>query len=232
MNITNKLSILAEDFENWRKNSHTQEQYAVGYTDDAGYPNWQQVEDTLEIIFKGRLLKKLAEEDKARIIYLIARNWDVGTILNWQHIKDKAPISYLGLTEQQFLLLCPFALRSKEEDAKAQFVRLIPYLTEPPKAVLIDWLLKFYAQGEAYSKRLSLYALLKLQYPPLQALTKQSWAIEVEEHKIACLSILETLESEDLEAYLQEAERRKDWPYLQNAVASIRARQTQKCPKK
>lgn len=223
MNATSTILTHVEQFETWRKENHSPEQYAKGYTDDPSYPLWDAIASDLEALFKRGALEDLSIEEKEGIIYLIARNWDIGNILNWLTISDVEPISYLACSESDFLHLCSFALKSKEEDAKCQFVKVLPFLKSIPKTEITPLLLDFYHNGGTYTKRMSLFALQAVKYPELEALVKASWASQTDEfYKIACLNILHALKSKDLKAYVKEAEGYQDWDFLQENVQRIR----------
>jgi hypothetical protein len=223
MKMTSSIQQHVEQFETWRKENHSTEQYAKGYTDDPSYPSWNEVESDLEALFKSGTLETLSSEDKEGIIYLIARNWDIGNIINWLTISGEEPISYLGCTEADFLHLCPIALNSKEEDAKCQFVKVLPFLTTISKTEIRPLLLDFYHNGATYTKRMSLFALQAVKYPELEELVKASWADEADEfYKIACLNILHALKSKSLKAYVKEAQGYKDWDFLQENVVRIK----------
>lgn len=223
MNATSNIKQHVEQFETWRKENHSPEQYAKGYTDDPSYPAWNAIDSDLEALFKSGTLEGLSSEEKEGLIYLIARNWDIGNIINWLTISSVEPISYLGCTEADFLHLCSFALNSKEEDAKCQFVKVLPFLKTISKTEIRLLLLDFYHNGKTYTKRMSLFALQAVKYPELEALVQTSWKKETDEfYKIACLNILHALKSNDLKAYVKEAEGYKDYSFLQENVARIK----------
>lgn len=223
MNATSKIIQHVEQFETWRKENHSPEQYAKGYTDDPSYPSWNMVESDLETLFKSGMLADLSTTEKEGLIYLIARNWDIGSILNWLTISGEEPISYLACSESDFLHLCSFALNSKEEDAKCQFVKVLPFLRSISKVEIRQLLLGFYHNGGTYTKRMSLFALQVVKYPELEELVKKSWANEADEfYKIACLNILHSLKSKDLKKYVKEAEGYKDWGFLQENLERIK----------
>jgi hypothetical protein len=223
MNATSNIRQHVEQFETWRKENHSPEQYAKGYTDDPSYPSWNAIDSDLETLFKSGTLERLSTEDKEGIIYLIARNWDIGNIINWLTISGVEPISYLGCTESDFLHLCSFALSSKEEDSKCQFVKVLPFLKTISKTEIRPLLLDFYHNGKTYTKRMALFALQAVKYPELEQLIKTSWTEEDDEfYKIACLNILHALKSKDLKTYVKEAEGYKDWDFLQENVERIK----------
>jgi hypothetical protein len=223
MTSTSKIREHVEKFETWRKENHSAEQYAKGYTDDPSYPLWNVIDADLEALFKSGTLKSLSSEDKEGVIYLIARNWDIGNIINWLTISGVEPISYLICTEPDFLHLSSIALDSKEEDAKCQFVKVLPFLKTIPKTEIRQLLLDYYHKGATYTKRMSLFALQAVKYPELEQLVQDSWADEADEfYKIACLNILHTLKSKHLKRYIKEAEGYKDWDFLQENVARIK----------
>lgn len=223
MTTTSSIKQHVDQFELWRKENHSPEQYANGYTDDPNYPFWNAVEADLETLFKSGSLESLSTEEKEGIIYLIARNWDIGNIINWLTISKAEPISYLGCTEVDFLHLCSIALNSKEEDAKCQFVKVLPFLKTISKTEIRSLLLDFYHNGVTYTKRMALFALQAVKYPELEQLIQDSWATEADEfYRIACLNILHGLKSKALKTYLKEAEGYKDWDFLQENVKRIK----------
>lgn len=223
MNTTSTILQHVEKFETWRKENHSSEQYEKGYTDDPSYPHWDVIEKDLEELFENEKLKQLSIEEKEGILYLIARNWDIGNIINWLTISPVEPISYIGCTETDFLDLCAFALKSKEEDAKCQFVKVVPFLKTISKAEMTQLLLKFYNNGGLYTRRMCLFALDKVRYNELEALVYGSWKEESDEfYKIACLNILHSLKSKQLKTCLKEAETYKDWDFLQENVQRIK----------
>lgn len=224
MNTPSIILQHVKKFETWRKENHSPEQYEKGYTDDPAYPAWDIIDRDLEELFRNEEIEQLSIEEKEGMIYLIARNWDIGNIINWLTISPVEPISYLGCTEADFLHLCKMVLDSKEEDAKCQFVKVLPYLNTISKAEMSEYLLDFYHNGGLYTRRMCLFALEQVRYSDLEALVYASWEDKSDEfYKIACLNILHTLKSKHLKACLQEAETYKDWDFLQENIQRIKA---------
>lgn len=223
MKATYHIRQHVEQFEQWRKENHTQEQYEKGFTDDPAYPFWENIESDLKQLFESGTLQNLSIEEQEGIMYLIARSWDVGNIINWLTISAEEPISYLECTESDFLQMCQWALKTKEEDVKCQFVKVLPFLKTISKDVIRALLLDFYKDGGTYTKRMSLFALQETKYPHLEELVLTSWASEEDEfYIIACINILHSLKSKELKVYLKKAEAYKDWEFLQENIQRIK----------
>lgn len=209
-------------FKNWLKANYSPEQIRKKNFDDAGYPKWDIIESDLEVLFKSTDITTLSKKELDGLIYLIARNWDISNIISWLYKGSPRPFSEIGLSENQFLFLLPYAIASTEEDAKYQFAGAIRFLKDTPNSTRWEYLLKLYDTGKEYTKRTSLYSLFELHYPDIENLVLKSWKNNKDEfHQIGCLDLLFKLESSHLKICLSKAKKFKKYSYLQDWVTEL-----------
>lgn len=203
-----RLAFYVEDFKNWRRENYTDEQIAGNDFDDPSYPKWNELEDFFSHLLDTGGISRLDEEDKTNLLYLIARGFDNTAFLS--ELSEERPLSLRGnLKDEDFLDLAKHAatLQGTEyDDAKASLAmcfRKFEYLTSE----MVSILLALYNDKQEYTKRMALLSLAKFGYENTLTLVQESWKIEDEWHKMACLSILkEYVKDEVLFAkYAEEA---------------------------
>jgi hypothetical protein len=177
-------------YRSWLATRWTPAEIAECAFDDAGYPHWRAIEAYFQAILRTDALTTLSHEDQADLIYLIARNWDIGSMTAW--LSNQPNLSNLGqLKKGDLLKLARTALRLPGReywDARSQFAKLLGKLTLTPEVE--ELLLGFYEAPEEYTKRIALLSLGKLGYPNIRALLERSWEIEEEHHRIGCLALI------------------------------------------
>lgn len=212
-------------FRNWWAENYTLEAIKELLTDDPGYPNWLEIE-----IFFGKLIENkefvdLDEEDQINLLWLIARNWDLGNMIAW--LTKGSQLSLMGkMQKTDFVMLSKTLLKLNHpefNDAKSQIVfsfQKFEKLTPEIETIL----LKFYEDEDEYTKRLSLMTLGKLGYHDIKNLINQSWRIIDDEHyKIGCLWVInENIKDNELmKNYLSLADKEKG-EYLKEYVIQLR----------
>ena len=117
------LQTQVDNFKNWWNENYTLSEIKELGTDDPGYPDWGIIEDYFEELLKNNLIKELDKEDQINLLWLIARNWDIGRMIGW--LSEKKPLSNLGdLTEENFIMLSKTLIKldnTEFDDAKSQF---------------------------------------------------------------------------------------------------------------
>ena len=160
------LNNLVLKFRKWVSDNHTDEEIKDNRIDDTGYPNWAEVESYFSEILQSNQLNTLDEEDKINLLYLIARNWDVGNMISW--LSQKRPLSWLGnLSDKDFIDLSKIVVKIDDiefEDAKCQFISSFKKF-EKLTPEIEEILLRTYETASEYVKRLALLSLAKLDYP-------------------------------------------------------------------
>ena len=207
--VKETLKELVAKFREWIFDNYTVEEIAENSFDDTGYPYWAEIENYFSEILQNEQIQDLDEEDKKNILWLIARNWDHGSMISW--LAQKRPLSWLGnLSDQDFIELARTVVELNHiefEDAKCQFIssfKKFENLTPELEKIL----LRAYETDSEYIKRLALLSLAKLDYSDIRNLIKNSWETEdSEHHRMGCIgAILEYLGDEELlKEYLDKA---------------------------
>lgn len=156
-------------FQNWLKENYSQERIDQQLYDDTGYPNWNEIEDTFEVLFKALNFEELIEEELKAIGFLIARQWDVGNIFPYFHKE----ISLLGMTEKQLLILAEYGIYSQEWSLRQQCAASI-WKAKNHKNKAIEIALKYYEDKDEEIRRHSLNSLYKLEYKKINQLLDPS----------------------------------------------------------
>lgn len=212
-------------FKKWWSENYTIEEIKELRTDDPGYPDWDEIENYFEELLKNNLIKGLDEEDQINLLWLIARNWDIGRMIGWLY--ENNPLSNLGnLSERDFIMLAKTLVKLDNpefNDVKSQFAssfKKLKKLTPEIEKILLD----YFNDINEYTKRNSLYSLGKLGYPNLMNLIENSWElIDEEYYKIGCLKMIDTYvnNKEIMNKYLNFAEK-IEGEYLKKTVEEFR----------
>jgi hypothetical protein len=204
-----RLKKLVAKFRKWLADNYSEEKIKENLIDDAGYPNWREIESFFSEMLADKRLGALDKEDEINLLYLIARNWDIGSMIGWLS-PDKSLSNCGRLEEKDFIDLAKTAAELNHlefNDAKCQFAASFKKFDELTPEIE-EILLMIYETGDEYSKRLSLISLAKLGYRDIKNLLKKSWTTEESEfHKIGCLTAIdEYLKDKDLlREYLDDA---------------------------
>lgn len=196
------LSDHVDEFKKWIAENFTPDQITEGHFDDAGYPKWDKIEDLLEQIFKEIEFNNVNSTHIDKIIYMIARNWDLGSILNWL-TKDNN-LSQLGMTEEQFLIIAKLGI-SSEWDARYQIASLLSRVSPINKEKAIDLALKYYNDESEFVRRKALVSLYKLNYFNIYKLIEKSWLNNEEYERMVCLYLMKEVNTAKYNDYLNES---------------------------
>jgi hypothetical protein len=213
------------DFKNWWTDNYSQHEIDELRTDDPGYPEWNDIENYFEYLLKNDLIKTLDKEDQINLLWLIARNWDIGRMIGWLY--ERNPLSNLGvLDEVDFLSLAKTLIKQSNpqfNDAKSQFASSFKKL-KVLKPEIEELLLDYFNDKDEYTKRISLYSLAKLGYSDLMNLIENSWnEIDEEHYKIGCLQLIDTYikDKNIMRKYLTSAET-IEGEYLKKCVEELK----------
>jgi DNA polymerase III delta prime subunit len=201
--LIKQLSAHVEKYQQWVAATFTHEQIVNGDYDAAGYPEWDEIERHLQEFFATIDFHELNDSQLDEIIYLIARNWDLGTIINWLY--DDPALSQIGMTEEQFLVISKKTLHSSDWDARYQIAGVLYRVSEENKEQAIELLLKYHQDHEDYVRRMALKSLFMLNYSDLQDLIEKSWRYDEVHERMYCLALLKKMKSDQYEAYLSGA---------------------------
>ena len=222
------LQTQVDNFKKWWNENYTLSEIKELRTDDPGYPDWDIIENYFEELLKNNLIIGLDKEDQINLLWLIARNWDIGRMIGWLY--EKNPLSNLGnLTEEDFIMLSKTLIKLDNpefNDAKSQFASSFKkFKTLTPEIEII--LLAYFNDNDEYTKRTSLYSLGKLGYSDLMNLITNSWEYINEEHyKIGCLQVIDTYVKDIriMKKYLDYADY-VEGEYLKKFVEDLRKNQ-------
>lgn len=192
-----------EEFWKWALKTYSKEQIINGNADSPSFPNWNQIEEHLEIAFKELDFENVEDNNLDNIIFLIAQQWDIGIILNWFN-KGKDEIGQIGMTQKQLQILCERGLKSKFPDAKSQLASSL-YKIEN-KQTAIELLLEYYKDNDEYVRRCSLNSLHKLSYKDINPLLLKTWKENDEHGRMSCLHIWNEINEDYFKAYSKDAE--------------------------
>jgi hypothetical protein len=219
-----KLQDLVFNFRKWLSENYSQQNIEELLFDDAGYPDWYEIEDFYSELLEKDLIKNLDKEDEENLLYLISRNWDCGRMIAW--LSTSTQLSNIGhLKENDFINLSKTLSKiSKVEfdDAKSQFVssfKKISFLTKEIEEIL----LVFYNEKDEYIKRLSLITLGILGYSDIKKIIKISWeTIDDQYHKMGCLYVIhEVLDNEELLIHYLSLSKNEQGENLKNYISEI-----------
>lgn len=157
--IINRLEIHVDQFKDWLKKNYSQERIDEKLYDDAGYPNWVEVEETFEIAFKELKFEELNLYELEAIGFLIARQWNVGIIFPY----FKEEISQVGMTEMQLLILSAHGINSKEWSLRQQCAASI-WKAKNNRNEAIKIALQYYKDQDVDVRRHALNSLHKIKY--------------------------------------------------------------------
>jgi hypothetical protein len=192
--IKRRLEELVEKFQNWLNENYTIEQIQELLTDDCSFPFWNEITELYSTLLEEKLITQLDTNDKNHLLYLIARNWDIGDMISWLSSDSIKELSNLGhLTREDFIILAKsvIKLRGNEyNDAKSQIASSFRKFDR--STIEIEYiLLELYNDKDEYTKRQALLSLGKFKYENIEKLIAKSWnIINDEHHKMACLNIL------------------------------------------
>lgn len=189
----NTLSELVAKFRRWLAETHTAEEIDQLVLDDAGYPYWNEVAEYVTALLATDGVATLSDAEQTALLYLIARNWDIGWLIAW--LSPGEQLSNLGILRQaDFLRLASKVTtltHAEFNDAKFQFAvscRKFPALTPELERVL----LALFYDAHSYTKTCALASLAQLHYPAIKELVRQCWEQVRDEHaQIACLVVLD-----------------------------------------
>jgi hypothetical protein len=187
------LASLVAKFKHWLAVHHSPQEIEQLCTDDAGYPDWAEIDKYFAFLLAHDSVAGLSRAEQLDLLYLIARNWDIGTMLAWLSPHEDNLSNDGFLKPEDFLRLATVLTtltQSEFRDAKYQFAvasRKLGVLSLPLQQVL----LAFFDDPDEYVKTSALVSLGRLGYPNLPALVAQTWEVAQDEHsKIACLGVI------------------------------------------
>lgn len=229
MTTKQKLTYLVAQFKKWIAENYSKEQIDKLLIDDAGYPNWTEIEIFFSELLAKKGIQRLDEEDQTNLLYLIARNWDIGDMVSW--LSKTTTLSNLGHLEKSDFIMLAKTISKLEHpefnDAKSQFVscfRKFDAITPEIEALLLD----FYNDKDDYTKRQALMTLGKFGYSNIRDLIKLSWdwaSIDSEYFRMDCLYVMDDyLKDEKLiKEYLVLAENDNS-EYLSKYVTELKGK--------
>ena len=172
------LSTLVAEYKEWLAATYSPRDIEALFVDEAGYPAWGKIETYFAHLLAEGQLASLSYDDQVNLLYLIARNWDIGSLIGWLSATPGNPLSNRGhLAPADFLRLATTVATLTHPaftDAKYQFAaagRNFSVLTEGLETVL----LAFCQDPDAYTRtqaQLSLRALGYAGLPSNQAEAK------------------------------------------------------------
>jgi hypothetical protein len=198
-----QLSTHIKKYKKWVAFTFSYDDIINGNYDAAGYPDWAEIERYLQEFFGEVDFKELKDSQLDEIIYLIGRNWDIGTIINW--LRKGPEISQIGMTEEQFFVIAKKALHSSDWDARYQIAGVLYRVSEENNEQAIELLLKYHEDHEEYVRRMALKSLHMLKYSGLHGLIEKSWRYDEVYEREYCLVLLKEIKSGQYDAYLSEA---------------------------
>lgn len=191
--FTQRLAQQVAQFKQWQLANYSPADVAAQLADDAGYPGWPAIEALVGELLAAGQLAQLPAAAQRDLLFLIARNWDIGTLLAW--LSPGPALSNAGpLTESDFLQLGGTVAElpgAEYDDAKCQVAaccRKLPWLSGEAQQVL----LALFNCGHPYAQRQALFSLARLGYPGLRELLPLAWATATEqpEQQLAVLEVI------------------------------------------
>jgi hypothetical protein len=219
------LSELATKFRQWLATLYTPAEIAALLTDDAGYPGWQEVDAAFGELLTNNRLPSLSRDEEVALLYLIARNWDLGTMIAWLSsgpaLSNDGPLRPADFFRLGQLLV---SLSAPEfRDAKLQFAAACKKLgtLTPAARQLLEAL---FAEPDEGVKTYALTSLAALGAPDLRWFVEQTWTSVTDEHSVlACLHVaVDYLRDRNLVLCYLERASQVPGRYLQEYVTAVR----------
>lgn len=204
---------------------YTPAEIATLLTDDAVYPGWQEVDAAFGALLTTNRLPSLARDEEVALLYLIARNWDLGTMIAWLSagpaLSNDGPLRPADFFRLGHVLV---SLAAPEfRDAKLQFAAACKKLgtLTPDARQLLEAL---FAEPDEGVKTYALTSLAALGAPDLRWFVEQTWTSVTDEHSLlACLQVaVDYLRDRDLVLRYLERASQVPGPYLQDYVSAVR----------
>jgi len=173
------LASLVAKFKHWLAGHASQQETEQLCTDDAGYPGWAEIDKYFAFLLAHGSIASLSYAEQLDLLYLIARNWDIGTMIAWLSPHESNLSNDGFLKPDDFLCLATTLTtlpQAEFRDAKYQFAvagRKFGVLSLPLQQVLLD----FFNDPDEYVKTSALASLGKLGYPALPVLLRQAWEV-------------------------------------------------------
>lgn len=213
MSFKTALSNTVSQFRKWRSDNFSKEEIATNTCDDGAYPGWRKIEDLFKEISKPENFSTLERDDLENVLYLVGRNFDIGSLLHF-YDNDEPITPGNVLLQEHFLQLAKAATAVSGpgyDDAKsvvAACFQKLDHLSHEAEEIL----LALYNDDHEYTKRMALLSLGKLGYGQIRTLLAQSWEIQDQWHKMACLSVVHKYLKDRvlLEEYLNKASKEQD----------------------
>jgi hypothetical protein len=219
------LASLVAKFKFWLAVHYSPQEIEQLRTDDAGYPAWAEIDNYFAFLLAHDRVASLLRAEQVDLLYLIARNWDIGTMIAWLSPQVGSLSNDGTLKPDDFLQLATTLTtisHMEYRDAKVQFaVASRKFSSLSPR--LQQVLLAFFDDSDEYVKTSALASLGKLGYLGLPALLAQAWEVVEDEHsKIAILSVIEQYsEDKDLLLHYLALAATSPGTYLAESVAAI-----------
>lgn len=190
---------LRADFERWAGANFSPAQVRSGEYDEAGYPEWQPIEDLFVRHVDDGSLSALGEEDLRDLLFLIARAWDAGRIIAWLSSGTRfSNIAELSEHDTLFLAEASLGLAGSEYDGARQQLAKVLGRAKVARAAATALLEKLYESSDEYTKRMALMSLAALDYPNIVVLLRRSWEIPDEYQRMACLEVARGIRDDSL----------------------------------
>lgn len=161
------LRELVVKYKAWLATTYLPQDIEELLIDAAGYPAWTEIETHVAQLLAEQQLAVLSPDDQVNLLYLIARNWDLGSLINWLSPAPGRLLSNVGeLAAADFLQLAAVAATLTHPaftDAKYQFAaacRNFHSLTEELETVLHT----FCQDPDAYTRAQAQQSLKALGY--------------------------------------------------------------------
>ncbi|WP_460585685.1 hypothetical protein [Hymenobacter arcticus] len=158
---------LVAQYKEWLAATYSPPDIEALFIDDAGYPAWAEIERYVAQLLAEHQLATLSHDDQVNLLYLIARNWDIGSLIGWLSPTPGSPLSNVGdLAAADFLRLATTVATLTHPaftDAKYQFAaacRKFSSLTKELETVLQA----FGQDPDAYTRSQAQQSLRELGY--------------------------------------------------------------------
>ena len=191
----NQLFIEIDKFDQWAKAQFNIPQDEIGGEWECNYDNWTGIYQAFEKFLAITSAESLTQNQKERILYIIARDNDAGYLA--------------GILNEPFLIeLTEQAINNGSRDNKWQLAIQLYKLSDRQKA--LDFLEQLVNDNEEYVTRRALMELAKLKSEKVEFYAEKFWHKDkygkMEEYqKIAVLHALKTVNSKYLHQYIELA---------------------------
>jgi len=195
--MADPLFIEIDKFDSWAQTQYSIPQDDIGGEWECSYEQWDKIYSAFETFLSKTVPSKWSEKDKERLSYIIARDNEIGQLVD-------------TLPEKALVVLTKYALENGHRDDKWQLATHLHKLSD--KELAATFLETLVNDEDEYVNRRALMELAKLKSDKVEYYAELFWNRnkygDMDEYqKMAVLGSLKTIGSKQLNKYIEWAKQ-------------------------